>query len=366
MILSSLRALTQNRDTRWIVRRLAGSPHRLSKLRNIARVQWSKWRKDPRAGRGLPLIVSVEPTNSCNMKCPMCPTGLERLTRKKGMMDLERFTALVDELKRSTLIMTFWGWGESTLNPELFDMIRIAHERGIFTMLTMNGTNIDADAILDSGLDYLVVSMDGTREESYAPVRVGGNLESAKDGVARLKRKKQERGLDRPLMNMGFIVTKLNEGEVPSIQQTAQEFGFDAARPKYLHTITKDCAETLRPEDPKLVGTVGVSGPGRALETGIPGVPNVNAPNGCGILWEYAMVYWDGKMVPCCYDWDAEESLGNAFESGFAEVWHGDAYAEFRRRVTYDKASLGLCRECEGGDIQVFFSDSFLLNGTGQ
>lgn len=366
MILSSLRALAQNGDTRWIAGRLARSPHRFSKLRNIARVQWAKSRKDPRAGKGLPLIVSVEPTNSCNMKCPMCPTGLERLTRTKGMMNLERFEKLVQELERSVLIMTFWGWGESTLNPQLFEMIKIAHDHGIFTMLTMNGTNIDADAILDSGLDYLVVSMDGTREQSYAPVRVGGNLESAKEGVARLKKKKAERGLKRPLMNMGFIVTKLNEEEVPDIQDTAREFGFDAARPKYLHTITKDCAATLRPEDPKLVGTVGVSGPGRALETGIPGVPNIAAPNGCGILWEYAMIYWDGRMVPCCYDWDADQSLGNAFESSFTDVWRGDAYAEFRDRVTNDKKSLDLCRECEGGDIQVFFSDSFLLNGTGQ
>lgn len=363
MIVSSLRSLLHNRDTRWIVGRLARSPHRLEKLRNIARVQWAKTRKDPTAGRGLPMIMSVEPTNSCNMRCPMCPVGLERLVRRKGMMDVERFEGLVDQLERTLLIMTFWGWGESTLHPRLFDMIRIAHDRGIFTMLTINGTSIDPERILDSGLDYLVVSMDGTREESYGPVRVGGDLESAKNGVSRLAELRRRRGLTRPRINMGFIVTRLNETEVPGLQGAARGIGFDAARPKYLHTITKECAETLRPVNPELIGAVGISGPGRTLDAEVPGVPRVAIPNGCGILWQYAMVYWDGTMAPCCYDWDATQPLGNAFTTEFAEIWHGPAYSELRRKVTSAKGEVPLCAACQGGDIMVFFSDSFLLNG---
>src|SRR5262245_62921425 len=108
MILQALRSLAQNRDARWIVRRLLQSPHRLPKLQNLARVQWAKLRRDPTAGRGLPLIVSVEPTNACNMRCPMCPTGLGALQRPKGRMDVQGFARLLDQLERTTLIMTFW------------------------------------------------------------------------------------------------------------------------------------------------------------------------------------------------------------------------------------------------------------------
>src|SRR5262249_14377621 len=156
LLVSALRSLLQNRDARWIVRRLLQSPHKLSKLRNLARVQWAKARRDPTAGKGLPLIVSVEPTNGCNLRCPMCPTGLGALRRPKGGMDVDGFARLLDQLERTVLIMTFWGWGESTLHPRLFDMIAMASRRGIFTMLTMNGTNFDPPRLLDSGLDYLV------------------------------------------------------------------------------------------------------------------------------------------------------------------------------------------------------------------
>lgn len=361
MIISSIRSVVQNRDVRWMLGRLARSPHKGSKARNLLRVQWAKMRKDPTGGGGLPLIMSVEPTNSCNMKCPMCPTGLDALTRKKGMMDLGRFTWLVEQLDRTLLIMTFWGWGESTLNPSLYDMIKIASERGIFTMLTMNGTSFEPEKLLDSGLDYLVVSFDGIREESYRPVRVGGDLRRAMEGVGRLAEEKRRRRSDRPKINMGFIVTRLNESELPELERKAREIGFDATRPKYLHTITRRVAEELRPLDPALRGTVGVRGPGRMLEQDVPGIHRVPVRNGCGLLWEYAMVYWDGTMVPCCYDWDAEQKLGNAFETEFREIWSGPRYSEFRKRVTNDKQSIHLCRDCQGGDIMVFFSDRFLL-----
>ncbi|HLQ37383.1 MAG TPA: radical SAM protein [Planctomycetota bacterium] len=362
MIYSSLRALVQNRDVRWMAGRLLRSPHRAGKFANVLKVQWAKMRRDYGARSTMPLIVSVEPTNSCNMKCPMCPTGLGVLTRRKGMMDLERFAGLVRQLERTTLIMTFWGWGESTLNPQLYDLIRIAHDRGIFTMLTINGTSIDAERILDCGLDYLVVSFDGLREESYRPVRIGGDLQAAKAGVGRLAARKRERGLARPRINMGFIVTRLNEPELPGLDEQARAIGFDATRPKYLHVVTRQVAEQLRPLSEVLRGQVGIVGPGRTIEPSIPGIVRPPAPNGCGLLWEYAMVYWDGTMVPCCYDWDAEQPLGNAFTTPFAEVWRGEVYREFRRRVTNDKQSIPLCRECQGGDIQVFFSDTFLLN----
>lgn len=361
MLLSALRTLTQSRDSRWILRRLARSPHKLSKLKNLARVQWAKMRRDPTGGGGLPLIVSVEPTNSCNMRCPMCPVGLDALTRTKGMMDLERFRGLMDQLDRSTLVMTFWGWGESTLNPRLYDMIRIASERGIFTMLTMNGTNFEPHQLVDCGLDYLVISFDGLREESYGPVRVGGNLEHAIAGVRRLAEVKRQRGSSLPKMNMGFIVTRLNESELPVLEKTAEEFGFDSTRPKYLHSITKYVAEQLRPADPGNRGTVGVTGPGRSLEKDIPGIERVPIPNGCGLLWEYAMIYWDGTVAPCCYDWDAEADLGNAFVGDFRDLWGGPRYTDFRRRVSTQKHTVPLCRDCQGGDITVFFSDDFLM-----
>lgn len=366
MLLSALRSMVQNRDARWIVRRLLQSPHRLSKLRNLGRVQWAKLRRDPTAGRGMPLIVSVEPTNACNMRCPMCPTGLGALTRPKGRMDLDGFARLLDQVERTVLIMTFWGWGESTLHPQLFEMIRMAADRGIFTMLTMNGTNFDAGRMLDSRLDYLVVSFDGTRERSYAPVRRGGDLRRAIDGVRAIAAARRARGVRHPRINMGFIVTRLNQDELPELDAVAREIGFDATRPKYLHTITRQVAAELRPTDPRLVGNVGRDGPGRALERDVPGLPPVPVPDGCGLLWQYAMVYWDGTMVPCCYDWDAEQPLGNAFRGDFAALWHGPAYTEFRRRVTHDKQSLALCKDCQGGDITVFFSDTFLLNARGR
>lgn len=364
MLLSSLRALFTSRDARWVLGRLAASPHRISKLHNLARAQWAKLRRDPTGGNAMPLVVSVEPTNACNMRCPMCPTGLGVLKRPKGVMDFDRFTKLVDELARTTLIMTFWGWGESTLHPRLYEMIKLARSRGIFTMLTMNGTKIEPDALIDCGLDLLVVSFDGTRAESYDPVRVGGSLDYAMAGIRRLAQAKQARGAKRPRVDMGFIVTKLNERELPSLESFAKELGFDAARPKYFHAITRQAAAMLQPEDRRLRGEVGMNGPGRRLESDIPGFDpsKVDVRNECGLLWQHAVIFWDGSMVPCCYDWDAENKLDDAFgQGGVRRAWNGGEYQRFRKQILADKKQLTLCKECPGGDVTVFFTDSFLL-----
>jgi radical SAM protein with 4Fe4S-binding SPASM domain len=291
----------------------------------------------------------------------MCPTGLDVLTRRKGRMDLDGFARLLDQVERTVVIMTFWGWGESSLHPDLFRMIRLAHDRGVITMLTLNGTKLEADALIDSGLDYLVVSFDGLTEEAYAPVRRGGDLEAAKAGIRALADAKRRRGVEHPRANMGFIVTRLNEHQVPGLLEAARAIGFDGARPKYLHVATRQNAEELRPRDPRLRGEVGIKGPGRSIEKDIPGVVKLPVPDGCGLLWHYSMVYWDGTMVPCCYDWDAEQKLGNAFHDDFRALWHGPLYREFRRKVMHEKQTIGLCKECNGGDVMVFFSDTFLL-----
>jgi MoaA/NifB/PqqE/SkfB family radical SAM enzyme len=206
------------------------------------------------------------------------------------------------------------------------------------------------------------VSFDGTRPESYAPVRRGGNLQHAIAGVRAIVAERERRGVRHPKINMGFIVTRLNQDELDGLDEFAREIGFDAVRPKYLHTITKETAEQLRPTRPELVGNVGREGPGRMLDDEIPGIRKVLAANGCGLLWEYAMVFQDGRLAPCCYDWDGTSPLGNAFQDDFATLWHGAAYADLRRRATFAKQSLELCRHCDGGDISVFFSDTFLLN----
>ena len=66
---------------------------------------------------GMPLSIAVEPTTSCNLRCPECPSGLRSFTRPTGMLQNKMFEKIIDELKNKLTYLTFYFQGEPYLNP---------------------------------------------------------------------------------------------------------------------------------------------------------------------------------------------------------------------------------------------------------
>ena len=126
-------------------------------------------------------MLMVEPTNFCNLKCPLCPSGNGEMRRPRGTMGLEDFEKLVDQLGGEVFMMMLWNQGEPYINKCFNQMVRYASDRGIFTFTSTNGHFVrnpeQAQAIVESGLDEMIVSLDGVDQETYEKYRVGGQIE---------------------------------------------------------------------------------------------------------------------------------------------------------------------------------------------
>src|SRR3954464_12958801 len=129
---------------------------------------------------GLPMSISFEPTTSCNLRCPECPSGLRSFTRPTGMMEADLFKKTIDELHQTLMYLIFYFQGEPYLHPQFTDLVKYASSKNIYTATSTNAhylTDENAKKTVESGLDRLIISIDGTTQETYESYRIGGNLQ---------------------------------------------------------------------------------------------------------------------------------------------------------------------------------------------
>ena len=141
------------------------------------------------------MSISFEPTTSCNLRCPECPSGLRSFTRPTGMLEGDLFRRTIDELSDTLLYLIFYFQGEPYLHPKFLDLVKYASQKGIYTATSTNAhylTDAAARRTVESGLDRLIVSIDGTTQDVYQQYRVGGNLEKVLDGTRNILKWKRE------------------------------------------------------------------------------------------------------------------------------------------------------------------------------
>ena len=169
---------------------------------------------------GLPVTLSIEPTTACNLRCPECPSGLRAFSRDTGNLREDFFRQTVDDLHRHLMCLIFYFQGEPYINPKFLDMVRYAHERGLYTMTSTNGHFLNDDnarRTVESGLDRLIISIDGTTQEVYQQYRIGGKLDSVLQGARNVVRWKRALGSRSPHLVLQFLVVKQNEHQIPDI-----------------------------------------------------------------------------------------------------------------------------------------------------
>jgi len=295
---------------------------------------------------GQPFMMMVEPTNICNLKCPLCPSGNGEMTRTRGKMGLEDFKRLVDEAGDYLVLLMLWNQGEPFINTDFVEMVRYAHSRRIPTLTSTNGHYIrdmdQARAIVDSGLDELILSMDGVDQETYERYRVGGKLERVFEGARLLYAAKKEAGVRHPQVNLQFIVFRHNEADLVEAERIARELKADKFLVKTAQVYSTEEAAEFLPEKEEL-RRYDLSGGEDLVVKGQPAW-------GCKVLWYSSMVNWNGAVAPCCFDKDVDFEMGQAFDGGtFGEIWQGKAYMDFRRKILADRSSEDMCRNCSEG-----------------
>src|SRR5690606_26820847 len=318
-----------------------------ARWRNAASI-WSSYRYaritgEPRIA-GMPISIAVEPTTSCNLRCPECPSGLRSFSRPTGMMD----AALLDDLLRqlgSTLFwLTFYFQGEPYLHRDLMAMVRKAADAGVYTATSTNGHYLNdemARATVESGLDRLIVSIDGTTQDAYSAYRRGGVLDRVLEGTRNVIRWKRRLASATPHVIFQFLVVRQNEHQIPELKRLARTLGVDEVKLKTAQIYDYEHGSPLIPRDNRYSRYArNADGTWR--------IKNEMA-NHCWKMWNSCVITWDGRVVPCCFDKDAQHELGNVRKESFADIWNGERYRAFRAAVLRSRSEIDICRNCTEG-----------------
>jgi radical SAM protein with 4Fe4S-binding SPASM domain len=294
---------------------------------------------------GFPVSVSFEPTTSCNLRCPECPSGLRAFTRPTGMMEKKLFGNMVDQLSKDLLYLIFYFQGEPYLNPDFLDMVKYASQKKIYTATSTNAhylSDKNAQRTVESGLDRLIISIDGTTQDVYEQYRVGGKLEKVLEGARNIMKWKKELKSKTPFVFFQFLVVKPNEHQVEDIRRLAKEIGVDEVRFKTAQVYDyKNDPNQLIPVNKKY----------SRYKKGKDGEYEIrnDLNNHCWRLWHAPVITWDGLVVPCCFDKDAQHRLGDLKGKPFKEIWHNNEYVRFRSQILQGRRNIDICANCSEG-----------------
>jgi radical SAM protein with 4Fe4S-binding SPASM domain len=294
---------------------------------------------------GMPISVSFEPTTSCNLRCPECPSGLRAFTRPTGMLNNDFFSRTINDLHKDLLYLIFYFQGEPYLNPDFLKMVQFAHQKGIYTATSTNAhylTDEKARETVESGLDRLIISIDGTTQDVYEQYRVGGQLNKVLEGTQRIVYWKKKLKSRTPFIFFQFLVVKPNEHQLDDIRKIGKEIGVDQVRFKTAQVYDyENDPHQLIPSIDKYSRYKQDAAGKRQVKSGL--------RNQCWKLWHANVITWDGLVVPCCFDKDATHRLGNLQTQSFREIWQSEAYRDFRNKLTNGRKNIDICSNCSEG-----------------
>ncbi|MCB0709683.1 MAG: radical SAM protein, partial [Chitinophagaceae bacterium] len=256
---------------------------------------------------GYPVSISFEPTTSCNLRCPECPSGLRQFSRPTGMLKNDFFTRTIDEIHKELLYLIFYFQGEPYLNPDFLKMVKYASDKKIYTATSTNAhylTDEIAKKTVESGLDRLIISIDGTTQDVYQQYRVGGNLEKVLAGARNIVKWKKQLKSKTPFVFFQFLVVKPNQHQIEEIKQLAKEVGVDEVRFKTAQVYD------YKTDPNNLIPTIDKYSRYKKNADGTY-IPKNKLANRCWKLQHANVITWDGLVVPCCFDKDAMHQLGN-------------------------------------------------------
>lgn len=237
------------------------------------------------------------------------------------------------------LILYFQG--EPMLNPGFFEMVKYAVDRKIYTATSTNGHFLDdenARKTIESGLSRMIISLDGTDQETYEQYRKGGDLKKVLEGIENIVKWKKKLKSSTPFIIIQFLVFKNNEHQIPAMKALAKELGADKLELKTAQIYDYENDTSLIPDNPEYARYIKDNDGKWKLKKPI--------HNRCFRMWSGTVITWDGRVVPCCFDKDATHQLGKLETHSFKEIWNSKAYNEFRKQVFKGRNKIDICRNC--------------------
>ena len=294
--------------------------------------------------KGYPVSLAIEPTTACNLRCPECPSGLRSFSRPTGNLKADSFKRIIDEVHKYSSYLTFYFQGEPYLNPDFLDMVEYASAKGMITSTSTNAHFLDdemARKTVESGLDRLIVSIDGTTQKTYESYRVDGNLEKVIEGTENIIRWKKKLKSSSPQVVFQFLVVKPNEHEIEDVKALGRKIGVDKVVLKSAQIYDYHNGSELIPENVKYSRY-------RKNKDGTWSIKN-ELLNQCWRMWSSCVITWDGDIVPCCFDKDAQHKMGNVLKNGFEKAWKSQDLNNFRSAILKGRDQIEICRNCSEG-----------------
>jgi len=317
------------------------------KIQNLARIHasfhYSKFHRRS-YHQGNPVKIGIEPTTHCNLRCPECPSGLRSFTRPTGMMAINLYKCILDQVDRDLIYLLLYFQGEPFLHPQFFEMAQYAAQKSIYSATSTNGHYLDknrARATVESGLSEIIVSIDGTTQETYEAYRIGGNLQRVLDGVSNLVSCREKLRSLSPHIILQFLVVRPNEHQVEDIKTIGQKLGVDKVILKTAQIYDFKHGNDLMPTQNRY---------SRYQKNGDGTYKIKNRLNNqCWKMWQGAEITWDGRVLPCCFDKDAQYEMGKMPERSFHDIWRSNQYHTFRQKLLHSRSTIDICTNCSEG-----------------
>lgn len=298
----------------------------------------------------LPTFVSIEPANCCQLRCPECPVGRrhkERYAKGNKLMTMELFERVLQQVQNSVHTVQFYFQGEPLLNPQLSKMIARAREVGLFTIVSTNAqalTQMMAKELVRSGLNRIIVSIDGFSKDSYAAYRVGGDLHRALEGLRFLQEAKMQYHSSISI-ELQVLRLRTNEHEWKWISRNYKKMGATRLVMKTAQLYDYQHGHPLMPTDEHYSRYKRLSNGTYQLVRPLP-ISFKRHVVPCYRLWSGCVLTTDGTLVPCCYDKACEYQFGSLLQHNLKDIWHNKKADDFRRQVLKKNNTIPICRDC--------------------
>jgi radical SAM protein with 4Fe4S-binding SPASM domain len=289
---------------------------------------------------GRPMNITLEPTNTCNLKCPVCETGAGILGRSPAHMTLENYKTIIDKVAPHTNTLMFYFMGEPFLNKSAYDMIAYAKAQGIpFITTCTNGDFVDPQKLVACGIDEVNFQIGGMTQETHQTYRINSKLDRVLANLKETVRLRNQAGSKMKILS-GFILMKHNEHEVEGFRKSMAEWGADQVNVIDPCVRTHEQGLEYLPTDQN-----HWQYDPDAFQKGIV-KPRSLPPNECPWIYYSLSIHVSGNVVPCCRDPLGENVMGNLITQSLDEVWNGEKFQSFRKQLHKDQGSINICRLC--------------------
>ena len=290
---------------------------------------------------GYPYWLTVDPSSCCDLKCPLCPTGQGKGAREKKLLTMGQFQKIMNTLGRWIIHADFCNWGEPLMNKDIYPMISLAKDYAVHTKLDTNLNELSqehAEKLVLSGLDKIILSIDGASDETYRVYRKNGDYSRVINNAGLLVETRRRLKSSKPYVEWQFLVFRHNQHEIERAKIIARELGVDAIN----FTAPYGTGKWLTTLEPYSSEYYSSSLPGKFRQK----------KTQCNWLWDAAVINSDGSVSPCCSVENASDDFFSSFdELPFPELWNSRSYLRAREfvlsRMTGGCGSGNVCLRCD-------------------